>query len=197
MNKKLTGFILAGGKSSRMGTDKGLLPVDGEAMVQKIALAMNPVVDKIIIISNGNNYNYLGHKVYEDLIKDCGPLGGIYTALMKSDTDQNLIVSCDMPFLRVELFNLLIKSISSDHEIIIPQFNDQPEPLCAIYNKSCAPKMYDLLIKKEFKLKEVLKQFKLGVIDINVHAELEDCFTNVNTPVDYQNVKFNKGEYSN
>ena len=74
MNKKLTGFILAGGKSSRMGTDKGLLPVDGEAMVQKIALAMNPVVDKIIIISNGNNYNYLGHKVYEDLIKDCGPL---------------------------------------------------------------------------------------------------------------------------
>lgn len=193
----LTGFILAGGKSSRMGTDKGLLAVDGETMVQRIALAMHPVVNEVKIISNGDNYNYLGHRVYSDLIKDCGPLGGIYTALMSSNTNQNLIVSCDMPFLRVELFDLLIKSNSPDHEITIPRYNDQLEPLCAIYNKSCAGILYDLLIKKEFKLKEVLKQFKLRVIDINVHSELEDCFTNINTPADYQNIKFNKREYSN
>ena len=79
--KNITGVVMAGGESSRMGTDKGVLEINGKPMVEVIISALKPVVDDIIIIANNSNYDYLGYKVYNDLIKKSGPLGGIYSAL--------------------------------------------------------------------------------------------------------------------
>ena len=101
--KNITGVILAGGKSSRMGTDKGVLELNGKKIIEHIIYSIKPVVDEIIIISNSNNYDYLGFKVYSDIIKERGPLAGIHTALTHTTTERNLIVSCDIPFINSEL----------------------------------------------------------------------------------------------
>ena len=122
MNNKITGVILAGGENSRMGTDKGLLPVDGENIVERIIAAMKSSVQEIIIITNGNNYDYLGYKVYNDLIKNCGPMGGIYTGLSFSKTDKNFVVSCDMPFVSKELVQFMVEG-ASNCQIAIPLHN--------------------------------------------------------------------------
>ena len=103
----ITGIILAGGKSSRMGTEKGLILYKNKPFVEHIIEAMNPLVDNIIIISNNKAYKSFGFRCYEDLIKNTGPLAGIYTGLRYSKTENNLIVSCDVPLINTVI---LIKS---------------------------------------------------------------------------------------
>ena len=110
MNAKnnITGIILAGGKSSRMGTEKGLILYKNKPFVKHIIEAMKPLVNNIIIICNTRAYERFGFKCYEDLIKNTGPLAGIYTGLSYSKTDNNLIVSCDIPLVNTVVLQKLI-----------------------------------------------------------------------------------------
>ena len=94
-----TGIILAGGKSSRMGEDKGLVLLNGKPMIQYVIEALKEVVSDIIIISNNASYNKFRIPVYADLIKDKGPVGGIYTGLYHSTTELNFCISCDVPMI--------------------------------------------------------------------------------------------------
>lgn len=196
MKTKVTGVILAGGKNSRMGTDKGLLRVNGKKIVERTAGAMKPLVDEIIIITNGNNYEYLGFKTYKDLIKDCGPMGGIYTALHFSKTEKNLVISCDMPFITKELVEFIIQE-SGDSEIGIPMHNGKLEPLCAVYDKCCQTKLEELLKNKEWKLQDALGHFKVKHILVSDFMLNKNCFVNINTPAEYDNLKSSEHEYYN
>lgn len=179
-----------------MGTDKGLLMVNGKRIVERIIEAIKPVVDEIIIISNGNNYNYLGYKVYSDLVKDCGPMGGIYTALSYSDHPKNFVVSCDMPFLSEGLVHFMIENFK-DCEIAIPHHGEMLEPLCAVYHKSCKEQFGALLKSKEWKLQDALKHFKVKQIPIPENIFTKRCFDNINTPTEYEAIKLKRNEYSN
>ena len=105
---RITGVILAGGKSSRMGTDKGLLELNGKPLIQYAIDTLKSIGLEIIIISNNSDYEQFGFPVYPDIIPDKGPIGGVYTALSYSSTEKNLIVSCDTPFLSKKLLNYLI-----------------------------------------------------------------------------------------
>jgi len=159
MNKQLlTGIILAGGKSSRMGTDKGMVQLNGKRFIDHILTALLPNVNELIIIANNGNYNHLGYKVYKDLIKDCGPIGGIYTGLMKSETQNNFIVSCDIPFINSDLVSHIIKN-TGDADIAVPVNHGSIEPLCGIYKKSTAGEMYKLIRNNEFKMHNILTHF--------------------------------------
>src|ERR1035437_7677768 len=95
----LNGYILAGGKSSRMGTDKGLLVFNKKTIIQHVIAQLKPVVKEVIIVSNNRDYEKFGVKVIADIIKNIGPAGGIHAALSHSNTNHNFIVSCDMPFI--------------------------------------------------------------------------------------------------
>lgn len=196
MNRhQITGVILAGGKNSRMGTDKGLLAVNGQRIVERMIGVMKSLVDEIIIISNSTNYDYLGYKIYPDLIKDCGPMGGIYTALSCSDTPKNFVVSCDMPFVSPELVRFIIEN-SNDCEIAIPQHGGMLEPLCAVYDKSCKEQFGVLLQSKELRMQDALRHFKVKQIPIPGNVFAENCFENINTPAEYDALKLKKDEYS-
>lgn len=196
MNRQgITGVILAGGKNSRMGTDKGLLKVEGKRIVERIIMALESEVDEIIIISNGNNYDYLGYKIYDDLIKDCGPMGGIYTALSHSSAPKSFVVSCDMPFVSKELVNFIIEN-SDDCEIAIPLNGKMLEPLCAVYDTSCKEQFEVLLKRKEWKMQDSLDHFKVKRIQIPENIFAENCFENINTPAEYETLKLEKDGYS-
>lgn len=196
MKANITGVILAGGKNSRMGTDKGLLVVDGKRIVERIAEVLKPFVDEIIIITNGNNYDYLGYSTFKDIIKDCGPMGGIHTALTFSKTSKNFIVSCDMPFITNDLVQYIIENVG-ESEISVPLHQEQLEPLCAVYDKKCILKLEDLLKNKEWKLQDALKHFIVKQILIPETILKHNCFANINTPLEYEKLKSSKNEYSN
>ena len=198
MNReKITGVVLAGGKNSRMGSDKGMLTVDGKKIIERILNAMKPVVDEIIIISNSCNYDQMGYKVYRDIIKDCGPMGGIFTALNYSNTDKILVISCDMPFISVSILTSIIES-SNKGDIVIPDHSGgKLEPLCAVYSKSCLVTFVQLLSVGDWKIKDSLKHFSVRRIEFQDNQSPEHHFLNVNTPSEYQSIKQVNHEYSN
>lgn len=181
-SKNITGVILAGGKSSRMGTDKGLLELNGKKIIEHIISAIQPVVDEIIIISNTDNYDYLGLKVYSDIIKDRGPLSGIHSALSYSTNDMNLIVSCDMPFISSELLSYIVAN-AFDCEIAVPMYNGYAEPLCAVYSKKCIERFETLIAKNELKMRDVFHHFitKEVLILENLPFYNSKLFVNINT----------------
>lgn len=188
MTTKSTGVILAGGKNSRMGTDKGMLLVNGKRIVERIVSVLKPLVGEIIIITNGKNYDYLGYKTYNDLIKDCGPMGGIYTALSFSTTNKNFVLSCDMPFIHKELIQFIIKN-SGDCDIAIPFHEERLEPLCAVYDKHCQLKLEELLGRNQWKLQDALQHFITKEILIPEKILATNCFANINTPSEYEKLK--------
>lgn len=186
MNKKsITGIVLAGGKSSRMGKDKGILELDGKRIVKHVLDALDTVVDEIIIIANNDHYNNLGYPVYEDIIKDCGPMGGIHTGLSFSNTMKNIVLSCDIPFITSKMISYII-SESGDYEITVPKHENKLEPLCAVYSKKCADKLKELLEKKEWKMQEALQYFNTQQLRLSGAKEIEKNFININTPQDFK-----------
>ncbi len=196
MKTEITGIILAGGKSSRMGTDKGLLLLNGKSMVEIIADTLKSIISQIIIISNGNNYDNLGYKVYADIIKNCGPMGGVYTGLSYSNTEKNLFVSCDMPFLTKEIVELITEN-SKDAQITIPEHEGKLEPLCAVYDRSSRAKFEELLRTGEWRLQGALKYFNVKKIIVAENVSGNQCFTNINTPDEFHQIKFEAHEYTN
>ncbi len=188
MKSTVTGVILAGGKNSRMGTDKGLLVVEGKSIVERIANVLNPFVNEIVIISNGNNYDFLGYKIYNDIIKECGPIGGIYTALSLSNTEKNFIVSCDMPNITKELVQFIIEN-SGESDISVPMHQNKLEPLCAIYDKHCYLKFEELIKENKLKLHDAINHFNTKYITIPETIFKYNCFANINTPSEFENLK--------
>jgi len=172
-----------------------LLVVDGEKIMERIIKAMKPVADEIMIISNGNNYDNLGCKVYADIIKDCGPMGGIHTALSFSGTEKNLVVSCDMPFLTSDVLKFIVEN-SHDCEVAIPEYEGNAEPLCAVYSTICRNKFSQLLGVGQWKLKDSLKHFKVKRILFHNGLETEKIFSNINTKEEYQNLKEKEYEHT-
>lgn len=192
--EKIMGVILAGGKNSRMGSDKGLLVVGRKKIIERTIDAIKPVVNEVMIISNGNKYDYLGYRVYPDIIKDCGPMGGIHTGLSFTKTEKNLVVGCDMPFLTCESLKMIIEN-SDNCEIAIPEHNGKTEPLCAVYSSICRNKLSRLLAGEEWRLKDALKYFNVKQVHFKDVIESKRIFSNINTKEEYQSIN-NSYEYS-
>jgi molybdopterin-guanine dinucleotide biosynthesis protein A len=185
----ITGIILAGGKSSRMGTEKGLIIYKNKPFVEHIIEAMSPLVDNIIIISNNKAYKIFGFRCYEDLIKNTGPLAGIYTGLRYSKTENNLIVSCDVPLINTVILQKLIDQKNDASEVIQLQSQGKNMPLIALYKKSCEVIFMEELHQNQKKLQKALK--KCNVKTVIIDGSLEQVTANINTPEDLELLNFN------
>lgn len=182
-----TGYILAGGKSSRMGEDKGLKIFNGKYLVQIVIEQMQAVFHQLVIVSNNSDYQQFGLEVIEDEIKNIGPAGGIYTALKHSKTDKNFIISCDMPFITAEAITFVLKN-SENAEIALPVRNGQLEPLFGVYSKNCLPKWKTLIDEDCIKLQKMATHFDLKLIHFSDDFNFsEKLFENLNTPNEFKN----------
>jgi molybdopterin-guanine dinucleotide biosynthesis protein A len=185
--KHINGYILAGGKSSRMGTDKGLLLFEGKAMIQYVIEQMQPIFDNLVIVSNNPEYEKFGLEVIPDLIKDIGPAGGIYTALKHSKAKLNFMVSCDMPFITKEAIAFIIEN-TNESQIILLENQGKLEPLFGIYAKDCENIWLELIEQKTIKLQKMVSYFKLKTIRVeNNEIFKESFFKNINTKEDFNN----------
>lgn len=185
--KNANGYILAGGKSSRMGTDKGLLHFEGKPMIQYVIEQMQPLFDNLVIVSNNPEYEKFGLEVIPDLIKDIGPAGGIYTALNHSDCQLNFMVSCDMPFVTREAIDFIFKN-QNESQIVLVENQGKLEPLFGIYSKDCEEKWLQLIQQNTIKLQQMVSNFKLKTIPVeNSEIFAASFFKNINTQEDFNN----------
>ncbi|MBZ4674465.1 MAG: molybdenum cofactor guanylyltransferase, partial [Dysgonamonadaceae bacterium] len=134
MNRKdISGFILTGGKSSRMGTDKGMLLFDRKPLVLYALETLDEVAEQTMISANDSAYDQFSRPVVKDVFRDIGPMGGIYSCLRQSVTEFNIFLSCDTPFVPSALFVLLLQHIGNSSCALPVHDGNRIEPLCAIY----------------------------------------------------------------
>lgn len=183
----ITGIVLAGGKSSRMGTDKGFLMLNNKPFVQYSIDALKPLVSEIIIVSDNPDYDVFGYKRIADAIKDSGPISGICSGLQASKNVYNLVLSCDIPLITSEVLKKLIDAIDDTSEIIQAESNGKSMPLVAVYKKSIAYIFYKFLQEDERRLRVAIKscQFKNVVLD----KALENTTMNINTKEEFKQIQ--------
>lgn len=184
--EQLTAVILAGGKSQRMGEDKAFLDLEGQPFIKYILQVVKGLTQEVMIIANTKQYDSLDVPIYPDLIEDCGPVGGIYTAMERIKTPYLLVLSCDIPLLKARVLEHLIQeSIPCAANILTT--GDRWQPLTAIYNSRTLPIFKKALDTKKLKLRSLL-----SLMDLHTIACPEDlipCLNNINTPNDLKNVR--------
>ena len=186
MKNHVTGIVLAGGKSSRMGEEKGLVMYQGKPMIEHVITVLDSVCDFIIISSNSDYYNHLSNVIVNDSILDSGPGSGIAAALQKSTTEVNVIVPCDMPNLNANFINYLVPYLD-EFDGVVPVFENKIEPLCAVLNKGCFSAVNDCLERGILKLSEIYKTININYVEIygDEPGFNRDLFKNYNSPKDF------------
>jgi molybdenum cofactor guanylyltransferase len=206
-------FILAGGKSSRMGRDKTLLELEGEPLVQRAANLVRPLVSEVTLVISAppslapegtNRDSTFGLPTVADNWPDAGPLGGIATALAAATSPWCLILACDMPFLTAEWLAFLLGRIdqiesqttasqngresSQQFDVIIPETSRGLEPLCAVYRSKCAPTVATELNRGVRKVTDAFANLNLKRISESEwrHFSIDgNLFGNLNSWQDY------------
>lgn len=170
MKNNVTAIILAGGKSSRMGTDKGLVLIKGKHMVEYVIDAVKSCCDEMLIISNQNGYDGFGVKVLKDDIENIGPIGGIYTGLNHSKNNINIVLTCDSPFVDATLISEMLNSYNNDMDVLFLAHQNLIYPLTAIYNKRILKNIKSHIEKGEYKVRTLFKTVnsqKMNLSNIN------------------------------
>ncbi len=161
MIEGITGIILAGGKSSRFGSNKALAEFNGTPLIERVTGVLGKVFKKLIIITNSPvEYSYLNIPLHQDLVKGLGPVGGIYTGLDALDDEWAFFCACDMPFVNEGLVRY-IAGLKDGYDAVVPKIDWKIEPLHALYSKRCLSAMKELIHKKEY---QTVKAFN----DMNV-----------------------------
>lgn len=187
---KITGIILAGGESKRMGTDKAKVLFNSKNLIEYPVNLLKNKCDEILISSNNNNlleYPYL--KIKDAIVKK-GPLSGIYSCLVKSTNSVNVVISCDMPLINSEFLDYLIENYNNE-ELIMPYYNSHFEPLIAIYSKSLIPKIEKLFSEKDYSPLSLIPVCNFKELEINNSLNFfnSNLFKNINTLKDIDDIK--------
>lgn len=178
--------VLAGGRSSRMGTNKALLEVGGRGMLDRTADLLRPLVDDLFIVAdNGGPYAGLGLPVIPDLHHGRGPIGGIHAALRRAAHPRVLCVATDMPHIGPGVIALLLRLARPDDDALLPRIGGRPEPLLAVYGRTALPGFERAIAAGRLRVLDALDGLRARFID---ESELRAAgagllsFVNVNTP---------------
>ena len=187
---RLTAIILAGGESSRIGSDqdKAILKLNGKRLIDIVISKLKQVVEDNIIIVGPPEKHPSCKQVVPDLFNQKGLMVGLYSGLKASTSQYNLVVGCDMPFLKVELLQYIEEKIDSN-DIIIPRYaKSYIEPLCAIYSKDCLEIMKRNIEAGILSIRKVFPYLKVKYIEEkeikSVDPELNSFF-NINYKEDF------------
>lgn len=189
----IAAFILAGGASRRMGTDKSQLMLDGKSFVDHIAAALAQISGEITVVGKGKPATDSTSLQYvPDIYPNWGALGGVHTALASSDADWCLMVACDFPFVTAELFERLA-SLREGFEAVAPiQSDGIPQPLCALYQtERCLVRAEELINSGERKPVALLQSVQTRWVpfgEIDNLPGAERFFENINTAADYERI---------
>ena len=190
----IAGFILTGGQSRRMGTDKSQLKLEGQSFVERIAGELAAATPSVTVVGNDKAANHSSSKLptVSDVYPQWGALGGVHAALFTCSADWALIVACDFPFVTRELFARLA-SFREGRDAVAPiQGDGVPQPLCALYRvEPCLERAEQLIKSGERKPIALLQSVETRWVSFRELSSLEGAelfFDNINTPEDYARV---------
>ncbi|HPF89174.1 MAG: molybdenum cofactor guanylyltransferase [Flavobacteriales bacterium] len=180
------GVVLAGGRSSRMGRDKALLPVQGKPLITHALDILRPHVDELLIIGDPRKYDGFGPLALADDTPGSGPLGGILTALRYAWHDRLLILACDMPKITASFIELLMARYEEGVNAVVAQCDGRLEPLAAVYHRSCRTVFAAQLAAGSLKLSDAMEQVHTRYVQVCPGEEgwPTDLFRNINAPSD-------------
>ena len=210
----VTGVILAGGKSRRMGKNKALMQLGDDSLIRHVIRRMHRVTDERLLITNSpTDYAHLGMPMHSDILPDTGALGGIYTGLTHASHEVVLCVACDSPFLEPKLLTYLI-SILGEYDAVMPYtysgrqtpfcrntdigganpaYSDDAQitlqTLCAVYSKRCLPIIELMLRESELRVHALQERAYIKRVSPEVWREFDPegmSFFNINTPEDFE-----------
>jgi molybdenum cofactor guanylyltransferase len=180
-------FILAGGASSRMGTDKSQLLIDRQTFTERISETLLKLTDSVILVGRQLDTSVLPS--VPDVYPQWGALGGLHAALTACKRDWAIVVACDLPFVTAELFSF-VASLRLDHEAVVPiQPDGRPQPLASLYRVDpCRQRATELIEagrRRPLDLLEAVKTRWVSFDEIRNLEQSESFFVNINTPSDY------------
>lgn len=184
----MTGVILAGGRSSRMGSNKALLPYRGGRFIEAIHRQFRELFDEVLLVTNTpEQYGFLPCRKVADIYPDMGALGGLHAGLHHSETPCIFASACDMPYLNGALIRRLA-GLREGVDVVIPQGDRGAEPLHALYGEGCLGPMAQALVDGRRRVVSFFPQVRVRSLCRESVAELDpafDSFKNINTPADY------------
>jgi molybdopterin-guanine dinucleotide biosynthesis protein A len=190
---KIEGFVLAGGRSSRMGREKALLEIGGVPLIFRTARLVESVAGSATVIGETEGIRALGLRCVPDEWPGAGPLGGIATALRVSAAPWSLVVACDLPYLtRAWLEYLVGRALESEADAVIAMNDGGAEPLCAAYRKSANATMRAAVSEGNLKVRSFLETLRGEVIEPEEWKRFDSdgyLFKNMNTPEDYEEAR--------
>ncbi|MGE5840773.1 MAG: molybdenum cofactor guanylyltransferase [Deltaproteobacteria bacterium] len=185
--RNVTGFILLGGKSSRYGSNKAFVEIEGVRLVERVAGVIQSIFDRVVLLTNTpEEYAYLRIPMIEDLVKGFGPMGGIYTGLMSMTDDAGFFVACDMPFLSERLIRHMV-DVRGGFDAVVPRMDWMLEPLHALYSKTCLPVVQEAIREEQHQILKCFPKLRMRYVD---KEELRfwdpdlRSFFNINKPQD-------------
>jgi len=191
MEIEVTGVLLAGGKSRRMGEDKRYLVMGGETLLERGLSVLRSVFQEVlVVIAQDSPPVSVDARVVRDLVPECGSLGGLYTGLMQATTPYIFVVACDMPFLDQAVI-AKFTSRRATADIVMAKLAARLHPMHALYGKRCLPVLEQMIQARQLKIQEVVSHASLRVqyvteTDLSSIDPSGRSFQNVNTPADFE-----------
>lgn len=180
----MTGIILAGGKNTRIGTNKAFLKVGEKSIIENTISLLTPLFDSLIIVANSTHlYRSLELKVVKDVEPGMGPLGGIYSGLLSSNSKWNFVVGCDMPFLKSDLIKYM-KEKCDDFNAVVPKLDGYYESLHSFYSRNCLNFIKEQLAQSDLRVNSLFEKIKVCEIteeEIKRFGDTRKLFFNINT----------------
>ena len=187
--RNITGVILAGGNSSRMGTNKAFLMIHNKPMITHIYELLETFFPCIVIsTSQPELFAFLDAATIADETRGLGPMGGIFSCLKSITTEKAFVTACDLPFINRELIRLIVQN-SADFDFVVPSTDKEKlEPLCAVYDKNMLNVMAEMIRMNDLSLQHLKNKCNTKVI--YVKEELQNyndkLFQNINTSSDFE-----------
>jgi molybdopterin-guanine dinucleotide biosynthesis protein A len=196
MRHAITGIILSGGQSVRMGRqNKAFIEIEGVPIVQRIQTIFERIFEEILIVTNQEAlFRDFNARICTDLLPGRGVLGGLYTGLFYSSYFFSFCVACDMPFLKESLIQYLIQSVDH-HDVLVPRTKDGLQPLHAVYSKNCLEPIRNSIEKEKYAIIDFYPLVGVKVIEEEAFSSLDpmrESFINVNTPAELVRVQKRK-----
>ena len=188
----ITGVILSGGKSIRMGENKAFLEIRGKRIIEHTVDVLQRMCNQVILVTNELlEYSYLDLEIAVDLIPKSGPLVGIHTGLFYSSHSYSFITACDMPFLNRKVIEYML-TIKKNYDVVIPHLNDGYHPLHALYSKRCLKCIEELISEDNLKITDFFNRVKVREVPSDEIISLDPdlrSFLNINTPKDLEKIQ--------
>jgi molybdopterin-guanine dinucleotide biosynthesis protein A len=181
---QITGIILSGGQSTRMGTDKALIRFNKKTLLENAIEICKPMCTNILISSNNQEHKISGIKIIPDEFLNCGPLSGIYSCLKKSETPWNFVISVDAAFVEPAFIEYLMNE-TDDSDAIVPIHDKGKEPLISMYHKNGLVEMQKHLKSGDLKMQNLINAINAKFVDSQYWIDkFPNIFRNLNKPED-------------